>query len=90
MESDAPTPTHAEKARTMLRRLPSGALSTMHAELGYPYASTINLAVDDATGQPFTVGRGRCSWRPPHVTTAGSPPIMPPTQSTLLKYARVL
>lgn len=53
LKNDAPTPTHAEKSRTMLQRLNKGVLCTMHQELQYPYGSTVNLGSDEA-GRPFT------------------------------------
>jgi putative heme iron utilization protein len=53
MENSVPTLTHAEKAKTLLQRIGTGVLATNHAELNFPYASTINLAMDEE-GRPFT------------------------------------
>eukprot|EP01045_Picozoa_sp_COSAG04_P037909 COSAG04_NODE_9907_length_822_cov_0.658368_2_plen_121_part_00 len=36
MENDAPTPTHAEKSRTIIQRVGKGVLCTTHQELDYP------------------------------------------------------
>ena len=53
MENDAPTPTHAEKSRTIIQRVGKGVLCTTHQELDYPYGSTINVAADEQ-GRPYT------------------------------------
>jgi putative heme iron utilization protein len=53
MQNDVPTLTHAEKAKTLLQRIHNGVLATNHAELDHPYASTVNLAMDEE-GRAFT------------------------------------
>ena len=53
MQNDAPTPSHAEKTRTLLNRVGNAVLSTTHQELDYPYGSTINIAADEL-GRPYT------------------------------------
>jgi hypothetical protein len=45
--------THAEKAKSLLERIHNGVLATTHFELGHPYASTVNLAMDEK-GRPYT------------------------------------
>lgn len=48
---EVPTPTHAERARTMASRITSGTLSTLaHADTGYaghPYGSLVTTALHD-------------------------------------------
>ena len=47
---DVPTPTHAERARTLVARLTTGTLCTLAAEpAGYPYGSFVTVAFDDGT-----------------------------------------
>ncbi|MEP7309125.1 MAG: DUF2470 domain-containing protein [Acidobacteriota bacterium] len=42
-----PTPTHAERARTLVARIPTGALCTLALEPeGYPYGSFVTVAFD--------------------------------------------
>jgi putative heme iron utilization protein len=44
---DIPTPTHAERARTLVARIPTGTLCTLAAEPeGYPYGSFVTIAFD--------------------------------------------
>ncbi len=44
---DIPTPTHAERARTMVAQLPTGTLCTLATEpAGYPYGSLVTVAFD--------------------------------------------
>jgi putative heme iron utilization protein len=44
---DIPTPTHAERARTMVAQLPTGTLCTVAAEpAGYPYGSFVTVAFE--------------------------------------------
>jgi len=48
---DIPTPTHAERARTMVARLPTGTLCTLATQpAGHPYGSLVGVAFD--RGQP--------------------------------------
>ena len=43
-----PTPTHAERARTLVARIPTGTLCTLAVEPeGYPYGSFVTVAFDD-------------------------------------------
>lgn len=45
-----PTPTHAERARTLVTRLTTGTLCTLTADLsGYPYGSFVTVAFNDGT-----------------------------------------
>lgn len=47
-----PTPTHAERARTLVSRVPTGTLCTLALEPeGYPYGSFVTVAFDD--GNPL-------------------------------------
>lgn len=47
---DVPTPTHAERARTLVARLTTGTLCTLAADpAGYPYGSFVTVAFDDGT-----------------------------------------
>ena len=47
-----PTPTHAERARTLVARIPTGTLSTLALEPeGYPYGSFVTVAFDE--GNPI-------------------------------------
>ena len=52
---DVPTPSHAERARTLAARIPSGALCTVaHADsdaAGYPYGSLVTTALHE--GHPI-------------------------------------
>src|SRR6187399_3625900 len=42
-----PTPTHAERARTLVARIPTGTLCTLAVEPeGYPYGSFVTVAFD--------------------------------------------
>src|ERR1700720_1459436 len=42
-----PTPTHAERARTLVARIPTGTLCTLALEPeGYPYGSFVTVAFD--------------------------------------------
>ena len=73
---NVPTPTHAERARTLVAQIKTGTLCTLAAEPeGYPYGSFVTVAFDD--GNPvFLVStmaehpgtcsgtRGRRSWWP--------------------------
>jgi hypothetical protein len=44
---DIPTPTHAERARTMVEQLPTGTLCTVATEpAGYPYGSFVTVAFE--------------------------------------------
>jgi len=44
---DIPTPTHAERARTLVSRIPTGTLCTIALEPeGYPYGSFVTVAFD--------------------------------------------
>ena len=44
---DIPTPTHAERARTMVAQLPTGTLCTVATEpAGYPYGSFVTVAFE--------------------------------------------
>ena len=41
-----PTPTHAERARTLVARIPTGTLCTLALEPeGYPYGSFVTVAL---------------------------------------------
>jgi len=45
---NVPTPTHAERARTLVARIPTGTLCTLALEPeGYPYGSFVTVAFDD-------------------------------------------
>jgi putative heme iron utilization protein len=45
---NVPTPTHAERARTLVARISTGTLSTLALEPeGYPYGSFVTVAFDD-------------------------------------------
>ena len=45
---DIPTPTHAERARTLVAQIKTGTLCTLAAEPeGYPYGSFVTVAFDD-------------------------------------------
>jgi putative heme iron utilization protein len=45
---DVPTPTHAERARTLVARMSTGTLCTLALEPeGYPYGSFVTVALDD-------------------------------------------
>ena len=47
-----PTPTHAERARTLVARIPTGTLCTLATEPeGYPYGSFVTVAFDN--GDPI-------------------------------------
>ena len=47
-----PTPTHAERARTLVARIPTGTLCTLALEPeGYPYGSFVTVAFDE--GNPI-------------------------------------
>ena len=47
---NVPTPTHAERARTLVARLTTGTLCTLAADpAGYPYGSFVTVAFDDGT-----------------------------------------
>src|ERR1700730_4656274 len=52
-----PTPTHAERARTLVTQIPTGTLCTLALEPeGYPYGSFVTVAFDD--GNPvFLISR---------------------------------
>jgi hypothetical protein len=46
-EVNIPTPTHAERARTLIAQIPTGTLCTLAIEPeGYPYGSFVTLAFD--------------------------------------------
>ena len=45
---NVPTPTHAERARTLVAQIKTGTLCTLAAEAeGYPYGSFVTVAFDD-------------------------------------------
>lgn len=45
---NVPTPTHAERARTLVSQIKAGTLCTLAAEpVGYPYGSFVTVAFDD-------------------------------------------
>lgn len=45
---NVPTPTHAERARTLVARISTGTLCTLALELeGYPYGSFVTVAFDN-------------------------------------------
>ena len=45
-----PTPTHAERARTLVARIPTGTLCTLALEPeGYPYGSFVTVAFDEGS-----------------------------------------
>jgi putative heme iron utilization protein len=49
---DVPTPTHAERARTLVAQMPTGTLCTVALEpQGYPYGSFVTVAFD--SGDPI-------------------------------------
>ncbi len=54
---DIPTPTHAERARTLVARISTGTLCTLALEpAGYPYGSFVTVAFED--GNPvFLISR---------------------------------
>jgi len=54
-----PTPTHAERARTMVAQISTGTLCTLALEPeGYPYGSFVTVAVDVDDGNPvFLISR---------------------------------
>jgi putative heme iron utilization protein len=46
-DPDIPTPSHAERARTLVARITTGTLCTLAAEpVGYPYGSFVTVAFD--------------------------------------------
>jgi heme iron utilization protein len=48
-DPNIPTPTHAERARTLIARIPTGTLCTLALEPeGYPYGSFVTVAYDGA------------------------------------------
>ena len=48
---NVPTPTHAERARTLVTQVPTGTLCTVATEPeGYPYGSFVTVAFD--SGDP--------------------------------------
>src|SRR5262245_45430517 len=50
-DTDVPTPSHAERARTLVASLGTGTLCTIAREpAGYPYGSFVTFALD--AGQP--------------------------------------
>jgi putative heme iron utilization protein len=52
-----PTPTHAERARTLVARIPTGTLCTLALEPeGYPYGSFVTVAFDE--GNPILLISG--------------------------------
>ena len=49
-EVNIPTPTHAERARTLVARLTTGTLCTLAPDpVGYPYGSFVTVAFDNGT-----------------------------------------
>jgi putative heme iron utilization protein len=47
-DGNIPTPTHAERARTLVARIPTGTLCTLALEPeGYPYGSFVTVAFED-------------------------------------------
>jgi len=51
-DEDVPTPTHAERARTLVARISTGTLCTLALEpQGYPYGSFVTVAFDN--GDPI-------------------------------------
>ena len=47
-DPDIPTPTHAERARTLVAQMSTGTLSTLALEpAGYPYGSFVTVALDN-------------------------------------------
>ena len=45
-----PTPTHAERARTLVAKISTGTLCTLALELeGYPYGPFVTVAFDEET-----------------------------------------
>jgi heme iron utilization protein len=54
-----PTPTHAERARTLVAQISTGTLCTLALEPeGYPYGSFVTVAVDPDAGNPvFLISR---------------------------------
>jgi putative heme iron utilization protein len=47
-DPNIPTPTHAERARTLVARIPTGTLCTLALEPeGYPYGSFVTVAFDE-------------------------------------------
>ena len=51
---EVPTPTHAERARTLVEQLTTGALSTLAREpAGHPYGSFVTFALDDGASPVF-------------------------------------
>lgn len=45
-----PTPTHAERARTLVARIPTGTLCTLALDPeGYPYGSFVTVALDEGS-----------------------------------------
>jgi putative heme iron utilization protein len=47
-DMDIPTPTHAERARTLVARISTGTLCTLAIDpAGYPYGSFVTVAFDD-------------------------------------------
>jgi putative heme iron utilization protein len=47
-DANLPTPTHAERARTLVAQIPTGTLCTLALEpAGYPYGSFVTVAFDE-------------------------------------------
>src|SRR5262245_35580826 len=54
---DVPTPTHAERARTLVAQISTGTLCTLALEpQGYPYGSFVTVAFDNG-GPIFLISR---------------------------------
>jgi len=56
---NVPTPTHAERARTLVAQMTTGTLCTLAGEpAGYPYGSFVTVAFDDGAVQAVLAGQG--------------------------------
>jgi putative heme iron utilization protein len=52
-DPDVATPTHAERARTLVAQLATGTLATVAREpAGHPYASFVTFALDEGSAEP--------------------------------------
>ena len=52
-DANIPTPTHAERARTLVAQISIGTLCTLAIEPeGYPYGSFVTVAIDGSDGNP--------------------------------------
>ena len=53
-DTSVATPSHAERARTLVDQVTTGALSTLARDpAGHPYGSFVTFAIDDSAGDPI-------------------------------------